>query len=465
MNNKRKAVAALLVVSLMGSTCSCSAKFESSVADQADKLGKYIQDRDYKKIEKLSSGKEKDLESILAMDAGDSMNDNEAREIIASTLTYEVDEDSFEGDFFGREGSIDVTFTYVDYEKAIKDIAIFEDIDAFEEAIEECDDVVEQTITFEFEKDGGDTVCTNTGDIADLFPYADEEFNFALSRDSYTGAVTFQNLNNGSGYIDAYTITCQLAIEGDGQDLTWNYYWVVECNDVNLYTSDVMESDTDTFLTAFYSEDDILPDGNYVFTFYTEDDLMIGTGSVLVTHTEVTPTPTPTPAPSSGGSSVGPYFVSPVSGIIELPDTEITIDLPTGYICLNEDSSVLSSYFGSNADFMYNLVFFAANPIDAGGCFCVRMNYSSVDDPNAMSALQQAADAYTPDDVTVERSTSDYQIGDRTYTIETLVLANDSETAYCNFVLLGDDDSCYLLYFYSSSPDIIDEFMGGITVG
>ena len=464
MKEHRKALSVLLVAAMTLSTCGCSAKFEDGVIDQADKLGKLIQDRDYKKIEKMAEEGDKDLESVLALSTDTSELDNDAREVIASTLTYEVDEDSFEGDFFGKEGSIDVTFTYVDYEKAIEDITIFEDLDAFEAAIEDCDDTVEKTITFEFVNDGGTPVCSNIGDIADLFPYAKDEFNFALSRENYAGDVEFDGLNNGNGYIDTESISCHMDILGDGQELTWNYYYVVECYDVNLYTSGVTESTSSDRLDAEYSEYDILDDGNYVFTFYTEDDVLLGTGSVQVTHTEVTPTPTPAPSSGSGSTSVGPYYVSPADGIIALPDTNLTINLPTGHACIYADNPALESLFGSNTEVMQNLVFFAVDLFNGAGAFAMRLPNLSIDSPDALSTLENLAEQYVPEDGTFTSYSQDYTIGDRTFTVQTIEITESSGlVTYCNFALIGDDDACYLLYFYSENTNNIDTFMGGIT--
>lgn len=463
MKEYRKALSVLLVAAMTLSTCGCSAKFEDGVIDQADKLGKLIQDRDYKKIEKMAEEGDKDLESVLALSTDTSELDNDAREVIASTLTYEVDEESFEGDFFGKEGSIDVTFTYVDYEKAIEDITIFEDLDAFEAAIEDCDDTVETTITFEFVNDGGTPVCSNIGDIADLFPYAKDEFNFALSRENYAGDIVFDNLNNGNGYIDADEISCHLNILGDGQELTWNYYYVVECYDVNLYTSAVTEATDSSRLDAEYSEYDILDDGNYVFTFYTDEDVLLGTASVMVTHTEVTPTPTPTPS-GSGSGAVGPYYVSPADGIIALPDTNLVLALPTGHACIYADNPALASVFGSNPELMDNLVFFAVDLFNGAGAFAVRIPGASVDSPDAFSSLDSIADQYAPEDGTVTRTTQDFAVGDRVYTVQILEITESSgAVTYCNFVLIGDDDACYLLYFYSEGTNNIDTFMGGLT--
>ena len=114
MNRTKRLIATALCASMALSTCSCSKKFENNVIDVADKLGGYIVDRNYNKLEKMTEDGDDDIEDIFSM-LTDTPEDKqqEARQIIASTLSYEVDEESFEGDFMGKEGSIDVVFTYV----------------------------------------------------------------------------------------------------------------------------------------------------------------------------------------------------------------------------------------------------------------------------------------------------------------------------------------------------------------
>ena len=239
---------------------------------------------------------------------------------------------------------------------------------------------------------------------------------------------------------------------------------MVECYDMNFYTSDVIEVEAPTSLDAEYSMSDILDDGNYVFTFYTDEDVLLGSASVEVTHTEVTPTPTPAPSSGSGSSAVGPYYVSPADGIIALPDTNLTIDLPTGHACIYADNPALASVFGSNADVMQNLVFFAVDLFNGAGAFAMRLPGASVDSPDALAALNSVAEQYVPDGGTSVSSSQDYTIGDRTVTVMTIEITESSGlVTYCHFALIGDDDACYLLYFYSENTDNIDTFMGGIT--
>ena len=169
MKKINKTVAVLLTVSMLVSLGACQDKGQDEVMDLAEEVAKYTVDRNYSKLSKLAEDGDEDLEAIF-----DEIEDDGYREVIASTLEYEIDEDSLEKD--GSSGyTVDVTFTYVDYEEVLDDEDIFS-VDDFEDAVDDCDEVVEVTITLEFEKDGSDIIFTNIEDLEDLFPYWDEDF-------------------------------------------------------------------------------------------------------------------------------------------------------------------------------------------------------------------------------------------------------------------------------------------------
>lgn len=167
MKKFNKTVAVLLTVSMLMSLGACQDKGQDEVMDLAEEVAKYTADRNYSKLAKLTEDGDEDLEEIF-----EGIEDDGYREVIASTLEYEIDEDSLEKD--GSSGyTIDVTFTYVDYEEVLDDEDIFS-VDDFEAAVDDCDEVVEVTITLEFEKDGSDILFVNISDLEDLFPYWDE---------------------------------------------------------------------------------------------------------------------------------------------------------------------------------------------------------------------------------------------------------------------------------------------------
>lgn len=178
MKRIRKTVSVILTASMLMTLGACQDKGMDEVKDLAEDVAKYTCDLNYSKLSKLTEDGDDDIEEIF-----DSVNENVFREAIAATLEYEIDEDSLEKD--GKNGyTIDVAFTYVDYKEALDGETCFIDDDEFEELLEDCDDVVEETITLEFEKDGSDILFTNIGDLAALFPYYDEGYSLAADTDS-----------------------------------------------------------------------------------------------------------------------------------------------------------------------------------------------------------------------------------------------------------------------------------------
>ena len=173
MKKFRKALSVLVMTAMVTSIASCGLVKDKSmdeIADLAEDVCKYTADLDYKKLSKMTEDGDEDLEAMF-----EGIEDDDFRKIVASTLEYEIDEDSLEKD--GKTGyTIDVTFTYVNYEEVLEDDEIFS-VDDFEDAVDDCDEVVEESITLEFEKDGDDILFTNISDLEDLFPYWDEEFN------------------------------------------------------------------------------------------------------------------------------------------------------------------------------------------------------------------------------------------------------------------------------------------------
>lgn len=137
------------------------------IADLAEDVCKYTADLDYKKLSKMTEDGDEDLEEIF-----EGIEDDGFREVVASTLEYEIDEDSLEKD--GKKGyTIDVTFAYVDYEEVLEDDSVIT-VEDFEDAVEDCDEKIEESITLEFEKDGDDILFANISDLEALFPYWDE---------------------------------------------------------------------------------------------------------------------------------------------------------------------------------------------------------------------------------------------------------------------------------------------------
>ncbi len=467
MKRFKKDISLLLLASIMLTTCSCAfGNIEEDVLDMADQLGKNIVDRNYKKITKIAGDEDDKLEAVLSLSTDDSVSDNEAREIIASTLSYEVDEDSYEGD--RKEGSVDIVFTYVDYEKVVDDNPVFADLGAFEEAIEDCDDTVEVTVTFDFEKDKDGIFCTNIGDIEDIFPYSKDEFNFALALYEYVDGITFIDCGAGFVYTDVDYISCTLGVTGDGQLLTWDYYYTVERDGSRIYESGIITAECPTQLEAEYSASgsDILEDGEYNFTFYTADGEVLYSAFADVTHTEVTPSPTPTPVPSSSGVDVvpGPEYVYSEDGIVALPDTDLVFDLPDGYSCISADSEDYQEIMGGD-QWMADQAIFSATDNLGTDLLVIRLNNqspSSQTDSFATMANNLVAGYSQYGTVTLTETS--VTVGDRVFPAYIVSIDRGVGTTYVSICLVGDDDNSFLLTIIGRNSEDLYTIMGGVSI-
>ena len=160
----KKIMAVILTASILMSVSSCRDKKADEVLDLAEAIANYTCDRNYKMLVKYNREGDEDLMEIL-----EAVEDDEYKEVIASTLAFEFEESSLKK--HGKnEYTVDVTFSYVDYEKVLEDEDI-ESVEDFEDAVDDCDDFIEEEITLEFEVDGSKIIFVNIDDLEDLFPY------------------------------------------------------------------------------------------------------------------------------------------------------------------------------------------------------------------------------------------------------------------------------------------------------
>ena len=177
----RKAGAAALAGAMAFSCASCAlfGPNKKEIVEAADTFAGTLLKQDAGKIIKLTT-EDEDSEAAEALEMifDDSLYSDDQKKFIdavSDTITYEVDEESVEVD--KEEASADVTFTMVDYEKALD--GDFEDIDAVLDALEDCEDTKDVEVTIEFEKDDDEWLVSNIDDdkFGDIFEFYIYELN------------------------------------------------------------------------------------------------------------------------------------------------------------------------------------------------------------------------------------------------------------------------------------------------
>ena len=184
----RRLVAGVLAAATALSFASC-ALFGTSkeIVDAADIFAATVIKGNAKKIIKLTTEKES---SDAAAELGALLNKNyyssnqkEFIDAVADTMTYEVKSDTVKSD--KERGSVDVVFTMVDYEKAIKD-GDCEDIDDVIDALKDCEDTMDVTVGLEFKNKGDRWLVDNIDDkdFEDLFEFYTYDIGAEIISDS-----------------------------------------------------------------------------------------------------------------------------------------------------------------------------------------------------------------------------------------------------------------------------------------
>ena len=279
----RKAGAAALAGAMAFSCASCAlfGPNKKEIVEAADTFAGTLLKQDAGKIIKLTTEDEdSDVAEALEMIFDEeTLSDDQKKfvDAVSDTITYEVDEESVE--INKDEASADVTFTMVDYEKALD--GDFEDIDAVLDALDDCEDIKEVEITLEFEKDDDEWLLSNIDDeeFGELFDYYIYELNLTPAV-----AVDYTDIWPGtSGIIsEVYFIDDITAYESS---LTYDVYFNGSLIDSNL---SAVVADTNTIWCDYATE---LEAGEYEIVVYL-DGVELTSMSTTVEETGTTPTVT-----------------------------------------------------------------------------------------------------------------------------------------------------------------------------
>lgn len=317
MENTRfkRAVAAGLAGAMAMSCASCMlfGPNKKEIVEAADTFASAILKKNPDKILKLTN--EKDLGAFLDLFEEDNYSEDELKffDAVGDTISYEIDEESVEVD--KEEASVDVNFTMVDYEEALED-GDYADIDEVLDAIEDCDDMEEFTVTFEFEKDDDEWLLTNFSDkgFGMLFFYYTYELN--LTPDI---AELLDYTDCWSNYYGLFSDVYFLEdISEYESELSFDVYY-----EGSLYVADQIPTMTSSgnLIYCDYTDPDYanLPEGEYEIVLKC-NGVEITTMTTTVEAVEET-VPYPT-----GASSEGIEYNYDVDGLGELADYVVAVD-------------------------------------------------------------------------------------------------------------------------------------------
>lgn len=295
----RKILAAVLSVAMVGSLASCSLFDKSAEEVQAatEAFCSALDNAKGSKLEKMIFEPEDDFAEGLQDSLDNADFDDEDLKAVMDAITesfaYEIDEESIESSAKDGEGSIDVTFSFVDYESVAGNEDNCKDVETFLAALDDCKDVIEKDVTLEFVKDEDSWFLDNYEEVFDeYFAYQDFSIEFMpdfIEMVDYTYWY-YTDISDSYEvyYLNAYQMEMDIFYTSEGYEYDWSgCTFDVTHDGANIYNGscDVYSS----FLECHYfAEGDYLEPGNYTITVYDPEGNNIASDSCYVDFIEET---------------------------------------------------------------------------------------------------------------------------------------------------------------------------------
>ena len=296
MVKTRKLMSIVLAGVMMLSAASCSLLDQGKKTKEADpddiielaeSFAKSVTtanaDKILKNFEDISDSQADEFRKDLSLEDQDEDNVY-LKEYIASTMEYEVDEDSVDID--DDAATCDIYITMVNYWDATGDLAgTAED---FYFALSISESTLKYTVALSFVCEDGEWMLVDDcfDDLDKVFTYVDYEFDIVDFQDKpAVSDVCWYNSNGG--YVNTSYIELDVYFS---EDIYADIYYVVSKDGEEIFTSDMYLVEGTIFM-AWYADylvtdnyGDYIEPGEYTFQVYTEDGqwLAEATASVSV---------------------------------------------------------------------------------------------------------------------------------------------------------------------------------------
>ncbi len=270
-------VAGALVLSL--TACMSAGPKKEDILQATDAFAQALISRDTEQIAELTvEGAGSDAEDTLneMLDtSGYTDNDAAFIDAVADTLTFKIDEDSFDAE--KDEASVNVAFEMTDYEKALGD-GTYRSIDEAVEALDACTKTRKVTVTFEFANEGGKWLVSNISsneyeNIFEFYGYMPDIRDIP----DLASLVLSTDAVNGPGYVEV-----SVQFEENVQDYSDLMTCEVICDGETVLTDGQVSCYQNLIWAGYYVDGDV-PAGNYTLNIYCMGEL-VATGSAIVTE-------------------------------------------------------------------------------------------------------------------------------------------------------------------------------------
>lgn len=299
----KRLIAAVLVLANVLSLASCSmfttptfpedddpdetttgSSTKDKIYDKIDKISKALAECDYDKFKEYSE-ECTDLERAMPSIKGDDDDDYKTPKVtdswkvmhmIAATITYEIDDSSYKGGFWGSKCTVDVTFSYKDYHEVMGMRKEFLGPADFNTLLYDVEKTIDKKITLIFEKAGNDYQLYNPAEFICLYNYENIETlkfmrnYFDMVKKVYMTGPGWDEATES--YTDTNEFTIVFELDERAKDYTWTYIYRVseelspKWN--HIYTSSRITVESPTEIRITYKQDENFKTGFYCFIIY-----------------------------------------------------------------------------------------------------------------------------------------------------------------------------------------------------
>ena len=300
---RKKVISMILVLANVISLASCSifgepdatlpskdgktSPVKEEVFSTIEKIGNSLADCNFEKFTDNCVASSREIEKKMPVLTDDDSTDykkprltNEWKlmNLIASSITYEIDEKSFKGGIWGSKCSVDVTFSYKDYMKVKGMKDEFLGPAEFNTLLRDVTETVDNKFTLEFVKDesGKHYVLANPDVLAPVYDYdvSDVKFFklFNMVKRSYLEGDGYDKTTDTYSNTNSFTIVFEL--DERAKDYVWTYIYAVvletEPNWTYIYTSKSIIDKNPNEIRITYTQDKNFEDGFYAFFIYDQ---------------------------------------------------------------------------------------------------------------------------------------------------------------------------------------------------
>ena len=254
---------------------------ESSVYEAVGRIAASLAECNYENFRKNSTKDSKEVEK--AMPAVPEIADDDyktprpdkalvVKNMVISSLTYEIDEKSFKSGLWGSDCSIDVKFSYKDYNEVVGKRDIFLGPADFNTLLADVEKTIDKTITLKFKKEGRHYLLSNPDDVVSLYYFEVPKLKymnsiFDMVDKVYMVGDTWDPVKEC--YTDTNTIEMVLVLNERAKQYIWKYvYRLAEETNPKwtvIYTSQYITDQYPSEIRVKYTQRDNIKTGFYAF--------------------------------------------------------------------------------------------------------------------------------------------------------------------------------------------------------